>query len=83
MLIDTETVRNKGSFLTPGVIAVMVFPDPGESQFVPNIERKNIKSSQFVPNIKERTPKKQKRIQNNEQEPKDFHTSEKDQGCQR
>ena len=58
MLIDTETVRNKGSFLTPGVIAVMVFPDPGESQFVPNIERKNIKSSQFVPNIKERTPKK-------------------------
>ena len=47
MLIDTETVRNKvnkGSFLTPGVIAVMVFPGTGESQFVTNFERKNIKN---------------------------------------
>ena len=47
MLIDTETVRNKvnkGSLPTPGVIAVMVFPGTGESQFVTNFERKNIKN---------------------------------------
>ena len=63
----------------------MVFPGTGESQFVTNFERKNIKnrSESFRPKYQKKglRNKKLKRIQNNGQEPEDFHTSEEDQGC--